>query len=75
MTQGKHTRKAQQDYDLYVHNETKYVLLIMWGHLYAESDSSSIASPATGARVGTITEDITLASSSTISSRPGNSPR
>ena len=40
-----------------------------------DSESSSIASSATGMRVGTITEDITLASSSTTSSRTGNSSR
>ena len=40
-----------------------------------DSDSSSIASSATSARVGTITEDITPASSSTISSHTGNSLR
>ena len=39
-----------------------------------ESDSS-ITSSSTGARVGTITEGITLASSSTTSSRTGNSSR
>ena len=38
-----------------------------------ESDSSSIASSTTGARVGTTTEDITPASTSTISSHTGNS--
>ena len=46
-----------------------------WADPTVVSDSSSIASSATGARVGTITEDITPASSSTTSSRTGNSSR
>ena len=50
-------------------------IIVHWGTSTVESDSSSIASSATGARVGTITEDITPASSSTTSSRTGNSSR
>ena len=46
-----------------------------YGGAIVESDSSSIASSSTGARVGTMTEDIIPVSSSTISSRTGSSSR
>ena len=45
-----------------------------WGAT-VESDSSSITSSSTGARVGTMTEDTIPASSSRTSSHTGNSSR